>query len=528
MSQIDRRNFLARSCLLSALGWSASGWLPAFAERIASRTERRRHCILLWMTGGPSQTDTFDMKPGHANGGPFHEIQTAAPGLRFSEHLPGLARHGKKLAVVRSLSTKEGDHGRGTYLMRTGQRPQGPIQYPAIGAIARQGIGASDRFVSELCEHRPLPDDQSGRLRPRVSRPAVWAADRRLRQSLSAARPERRHGLCRTAGRRPHGTRPFDAGSRPGSAGIVERPADRLPGSQGQAAGARRARHGLPPGTRNDEQRGGPRVRSVGRARCRPLAPMGAGRSARAASWHAAWSSRGSPSWRCRSARSAEAQAGTRTPATSPASSSSRGSSIKAGPPLLTELDQRGLLETTTVLWLGEFGRTPKINGNAGRDHFPGAWSCVFAGGGIRGGQAYGKTTADGMSVAERQGRCGRRAGHTGSIARRRPARRKTSRRWGDRSRSRRERPSTTSWHSEVLTVRPIVRLLVGWLLLLGRRALPATRPAQPLPGSDVGPRDRRPVCPGASGLCPPARRGRRPEPGPLSRAGRHAMVPSA
>ncbi len=71
--------FLARSCFLSALGWSASGWLPAFAERIAERKERRRHCILLWMTGGPSQTDTFDMKPGHANGGSFHEIQTAAP-----------------------------------------------------------------------------------------------------------------------------------------------------------------------------------------------------------------------------------------------------------------------------------------------------------------------------------------------------------------------------------------------------------------------------------------------------------------
>ena len=72
----------------------------------------------------------------------------------------------------------------------------------------------------------------------------------------------------------------------------------------------------------------------------------------------------------------------------------------KAWSTLLTELNQRGLLETTTVLWLGEFGRTPKINGNAGRDHFPGAWSCVFAGGGIRGGQAYGKTTPDGMSVA--------------------------------------------------------------------------------------------------------------------------------
>ena len=74
----------------------------------------------------------------------------------------------------------------------------------------------------------------------------------------------------------------------------------------------------------------------------------------------------------------------------------------KGWPTLLSDLDKRGLLETTTVLWLGNSAAcTPKINGNAGRDHFPGAWSCVFAGGGIRGGGAHGKTTADGMSVAD-------------------------------------------------------------------------------------------------------------------------------
>ena len=99
------------------------------------------------MSGGPSQMDTFDLKPGHANGGSFHEIQTAALGLRFSEHLPGLARQGKHIAVVRSLSTKEGDHGRGTYLMRTGQRPGGPVQYPAIGASLGKELGlATDSF----------------------------------------------------------------------------------------------------------------------------------------------------------------------------------------------------------------------------------------------------------------------------------------------------------------------------------------------------------------------------------------------
>ena len=74
-----------------ACGVSVSGWLPALAQQIAADPRRRRHCILLWMAGGPSQTDTFDMKPGHENGGEFKEIATNVPGVRFSEHLPKLA-----------------------------------------------------------------------------------------------------------------------------------------------------------------------------------------------------------------------------------------------------------------------------------------------------------------------------------------------------------------------------------------------------------------------------------------------------
>ena len=68
---------------------------------------------------------------------------------------------------------------------------------------------------------------------------------------------------------------------------------------------------------------------------------------------------------------------------------------------LMTDLEERGLLESTTILWMGEFGRTPAINDNGGRDHFPAAWSCAFAGGGIRGGQAYGRTSKDGTAVEE-------------------------------------------------------------------------------------------------------------------------------
>ena len=68
---------------------------------------------------------------------------------------------------------------------------------------------------------------------------------------------------------------------------------------------------------------------------------------------------------------------------------------------LMSELADRGLLESTTILWMGEFGRTPKINANAGRDHYPNAWTCVLAGGGVHGGQAYGRTSDDGMTVED-------------------------------------------------------------------------------------------------------------------------------
>src|SRR5437660_11490140 len=117
MNAFSRRDAF-RALGLGLAGYSMSGWFPALARAAAADPQRRRHCILLWMTGGPTQTDTFDMKPGHANGGQFKEVATKVPGLRFSEHLPKLGEMSDRLAIVRSLSTKEGDHGRGTYVIR--------------------------------------------------------------------------------------------------------------------------------------------------------------------------------------------------------------------------------------------------------------------------------------------------------------------------------------------------------------------------------------------------------------------------
>src|SRR5215831_15233981 len=139
-SKMSRRDWL-RLTTAGVVGYSASGWLGALAADAASHPQRKRSCILLWMSGGPSQLDTFDLKPGHANGGPFKAIATSVPGIQISEHLSKIARYMAHLAIVRSMTSKEGDHGRATFLLRTGYLPQGPIQYPSIGALVSNELG---------------------------------------------------------------------------------------------------------------------------------------------------------------------------------------------------------------------------------------------------------------------------------------------------------------------------------------------------------------------------------------------------
>src|SRR5438093_8463110 len=106
--EFSRRD-LVRMSLASAFGAAACPWLPTLAA--AAGRKPTKACIVLWMSGGPSQTDTWDLKPGHKNGGPFKERETAVPGLKVSEHLPKLAAAAKDLGIIRSMTTKEGEHG---------------------------------------------------------------------------------------------------------------------------------------------------------------------------------------------------------------------------------------------------------------------------------------------------------------------------------------------------------------------------------------------------------------------------------
>src|SRR5262249_40147010 len=152
-SDFTRRDFVKMS-LASALGVSYSGWLSRLAR--ADSEERQRSCIVLWMTGGPSQLDTFDLKPGHKNGGPYQAIDTSVPGIKISEHLPGVAQQMKDMAIIRSMTSKEGDHGQATTLLMTGYRQQEAVQYPEIGSLISKELGKPDNELPNFVSVSPF------------------------------------------------------------------------------------------------------------------------------------------------------------------------------------------------------------------------------------------------------------------------------------------------------------------------------------------------------------------------------------
>src|SRR5438552_3659040 len=104
---LSRRDMMKLSAA-GVLGTAMSGWLNVLASRAAATRARTKSCILLWMDGGPSHKDTFDLRPGTDQGGPYHNIQTSVPGIQISEHFPRLARQMNHGAIVRSMSTGEG------------------------------------------------------------------------------------------------------------------------------------------------------------------------------------------------------------------------------------------------------------------------------------------------------------------------------------------------------------------------------------------------------------------------------------
>ncbi|HZU35446.1 MAG TPA: DUF1501 domain-containing protein, partial [Gemmataceae bacterium] len=395
---ISRRDWL-RLSTAGALGCSLSGWLEALAADTAHDPRRRRSCILLWMNGGPSQTDTFDLKPGHENGGPYKEIATAVPGIRISEHLPMLAKHMKRMTLVRSMSTREGDHNRATFYLRTGYRPTGPIQYPALGSLISKELGS---------DTAPLPGFVS--ISPyRLVSPAAYSA-----------------GFLgpRFAPLMVGDVRSFFGADDAAYARALQVPDLEPPAAVSQQHAD--ARIELLRGLEHDFGAHHPSLP----ARSHHQAYERAVRLMQSEAAKAFDLDEEKPALRNRYGRNLFGQGcllarrlvERRVPFVEVTLGAANGVAVgwdthvgnfdavrrlsavldPAWSTLMDDLQDRGLLDSTLIVWMGEFGRTPKINTNAGRDHFPTAWTTVLAGGGIKGGQVVGRTSTDGTRPIER------------------------------------------------------------------------------------------------------------------------------
>ncbi|MDW8223623.1 MAG: DUF1501 domain-containing protein [Gemmatales bacterium] len=400
--QLSRRQWLQWSTagLVSA---SVSGWFGALAQALSREPNRKKACILLWMAGGPSQIDTFDPKPDHPNGGQFKPIATAVPGIQISETLPKIATHLRDLVLVRSMQTREADHGRGTLLMHTGRLPSGPVQYPSLGSFLSKELAEEPKdlpsyvaiapyrvfsptalspgylgpryaplLVGEtnfaVVAAKPNPDDYENALRL----PDLEARD------VSPERSESRLRLLSEQGEEFTRDRPDPVvlqqqeaylravrlmRTRASGAFKLEEEKPELRDAYGRnlfGQGCLLARRLIERGVAfvevtlsqvpgviaglgwDTHVNNFPQVRTL----CQVL--------------DAAWST------------------------------------------LLQDLRARGLLENTLVIWMGEFGRTPRINNSAGRDHWANGWTAVLAGAGLRAGQVVGSTSRDGMEIKER------------------------------------------------------------------------------------------------------------------------------
>lgn len=389
-SPYSRRD-LFRVSLASVLGVSFSGWLPRLARAAAAAPAKKtKSCILLWMGGGPSQTDTFDLKPGHANGGPFKEIATAAPGIRISEHLPKVAKQMNDLAIIRSLTTKEGEHGLATQLMLTGYQPrQDAVRYPSLGSLLSKELGNDDSDLPNFVSLSPMRMVDAGFLGPNYSPLTVsgQSNDPNTRANLSLEDLAPPRGRGETAMKSQ-----FDILRFMQQDFAQQHTGEAIKAHQASYAKAMRmvetqARKAFELEEEKEELRDA----------------YGRNRFGQGCLLARRLVERGVAFVEVTLANSPTSPAGWDTHADN--FTQVKGLSEVLDPAwgtLMTDLRDRGLLDTTMVIWMGEFGRTPKINPNTGRDHFPAAWSVVLGGAGIHGGQVIGKTDAGGEAVADR------------------------------------------------------------------------------------------------------------------------------
>lgn len=367
---------LRRRTLLKGLGLSGLSWLTPFshclaADPAAEKAGRAKSLILLWLDGGPSQLETFDPHPGTKIGGPAKAIDTAIKGVQLSEGLERTAEMMGDIALVRSVTSLEGDHERAAYNMRTGYRPNPSVVHPAIGSIIchelEKGAVEIPRHISILANNRAA---RGGALGSRYDAFRVGDPGNRIPDVTPRVSRERLQSrlddLSVIDGRFARGRRPDLEEERTLHLDTIAQARKMMHSDQLKAFDVNLATEAL----RKDY---GDTPFGRGCLAAVRLIETGV---------------------RCVEVR----LGGFDTHLNNHENLMDRKAILDpAFATLIRDLKDRDLLDSTVVLCGGEFGRTPKINPGEGRDHWPHAFSVAMAGGGIRGGTVIGATDPEGV-----------------------------------------------------------------------------------------------------------------------------------
>ncbi len=379
---MTRRHFMTHLAGASAMMAPAMTLTNTLLANATDLRRRHKSCIMLWMGGGPATIDMWDLKPGQPTGGEFKPIGTSLPGLEISEHLPMMAKEMKSLAVVRSMSTKEADHNRGRYYMHTGYVPNPNIEHPSYGAVIAHELAAK---VPEL-EIPPFVSVGGGSEGPgflgMTWAPFVVSQNgdvRDLRMGVDQNRLAQRMAMLNTT------ETSFLQQIGGGDLAALNSGGPTTPA--GDHAKILRKTYSLMTSKQMEAFKVNSEKKEVmdrygntnfgkGCLMARRLVEIGVpfievdlG----------GWDTHANNFTTLKNQKLPELD--------------------KAFSALVADLNERGLFDDTVIVWLGEFGRTPRINGGAGRDHWARSWSVVVGGGAFKRGVVVGKTSADGTNV---------------------------------------------------------------------------------------------------------------------------------
>ncbi len=367
---MSRRHFMSHLAGAAALAAPATAFTNTLLANAPDLQKRHKAAILLWMGGGPSTMDIWDLKPGAATGGPFRQISTSADGVAISEHMPMMAQNMHQMAIVRSMSTREADHMRGRYYMHTGYVPNPNVEHPSYGAVIAHELASQ---VPHL-EIPPFVSVGGGSVGPgflgMTWAPFVVESSGRVRNldmGIDQARVNQRLQMLATIEKRFIGEN--RGGSAEDHAKVLDRTVKLMTSDQMQAFKVDQEPEAV-------RERYGNTGFGKGCLMARRLVEQGV-----------PFIEVDLGGWDNHQGIFATL-ADNKLPELDQAMSA-----------LVEDLVQRGLYDDTAVIWMGEFGRTPNINGDGGRDHWARSWSVVVGGAGFRRGVVVGETSSDGREI---------------------------------------------------------------------------------------------------------------------------------